>query len=397
MQRDGRLAGPDVMRAAACLLVLAHHLVLRIDISQTGPGMQSALVTARFGNFGVAIFFVLSGYLLARPFWSALDGGCPMPGVKTYVVRRAARILPGFWVALTAGFILSITLFGHPPTADLGLRYAAGFFLMSQWHWRTFFPVEGNGPLWSIPFEATCYALLPLCMVALYRFGGVLPRFGTRLLWLGTIAAVLVFHWLIVNSLQPDDVQRGWAFGMLGGAKEWMPRYNPIGFFAIFALGVLASGIETMLPRGKAALFDVLACLGIAGGATALVSAAGGTWEAYGWLGIPYSFPLFPIAIALALVALARSLWLGNVLDHRAIGFIAKISFGIYLWQDPIISAVKVIFPLAFGPLGGNLLFGWLLWSLVAAALVFVVASLSYAFIERPVLLKANALPRSAA
>lgn len=147
MQRDGRLAGPDAMRAAACLLVLVHHLVLRIDISQVNPGVQSALVVARFGNFGVAIFFVLSGYLLARPFWSALDGRRPMPDMKTYVVRRAARILPGFWVALTAGFILSITLFGHPLTADLAIRYAAGFLLMSQWHWRTFFPVEGNGPL----------------------------------------------------------------------------------------------------------------------------------------------------------------------------------------------------------------------------------------------------------
>jgi peptidoglycan/LPS O-acetylase OafA/YrhL len=382
------------MRAAACLLVLAHHLVLRIDITQASPGVQSALVIARFGNFGVAIFFVLSGYLLARPFWYALDGGCPMPDTKTYVVRRAARILPGFWVALTAGFILSITLFGQPPTADLAIRYAAGLLLMSQWHWRTFFPVEGNGPLWSIPFEATCYVLLPLCLFALYRLGRTLPRFGTRLLWLGVIAAVLALHWVIVNSLQPDNVQRGWRFGMLGGAKEWMPRYNPIGFFAIFAISVLASGIETMLPRGKAAFFDMLACLGIAGGATILASAAGGTWEAYGWLGIPYGFPLFPAAIALTLVALAHSLWLGDLFDHRAIGFIAKISFGIYLWQDPIISAMKVIFPSAFGPLGSNLLFGWLLWSLVAAALVFVMASFSYFFVERPVLLRANALSR---
>ncbi len=394
MQRDARLAGADVMRAVACLLVLAHHLVLRIDISQASPGVQSALIIARFGNFGVAIFFVLSGYLLARPFWRALDGHCAMPDIKTYAIRRAARILPGFWVALTAGFILSITLFGHPPTADLAMRYAAGFFLMSQWHWRTFFPVEGNGPLWSIPFEATCYALLPLCMFALCRFGRVLPRFGTRLLWLGVVAAVLALHWLIVSSLQPDDVRRGWEFGMLGGAKEWMPRYNPIGFFAVFALGVLASGIEIMLPERKAVFFDILACLGIAGGATALASGAGGPWEAYGWLDIPYDFPLFPAAIALTLVALAHSLWLGDFLDNRAIGFIAKISFGIYIWQDPTISAMKAIFPAAFGPLASNLLFGWLLWSLFAATLVCVMASFSYIFVERPLLLRAHAVPR---
>lgn len=394
MERDRRLAGADAMRAAACLLVLIHHLVLRIDINQVDPAAQSALVIARFGNFGVAIFFVLSGYLLARPFWRALDEHRPLPGMKTYAIHRAARILPGYWVALTAGLVLSITLLGDPPTAELGMRYAAGFLLMSQWHWRTLFPVEGNGPLWSIPFEATCYVLLPAFMLALHHFSRPLPRLSMRLLWLGAIATALIVHWLIVNALQPDHMQRGWQFGMAGGAKEWMPRYNPIGFFAIFALGILASGVETILPKRRAALFDVLACLAIAGSAAALVSSAGGPWEAYGWLGIPYSFPLFPIAIAVALVALARSLWLGNCLDSRAVRFTAKISFGIYIWQDPVISAVKALFPSAFGPISDNLLYGWLLWSLLAAALVFVTGSLSYVFVERPVLVKVHAVPR---
>ncbi|WP_455874024.1 acyltransferase family protein [Rhizobium yanglingense] len=394
MERDRRLAGADAMRAAACLLVLIHHLVLRIDINQVDPAAQSALVIARFGNFGVSIFFVLSGYLLARPFWRALDEHRPLPGLKTYAIHRAARLLPGYWVALTAGFVLSITLLGDPPTAELGMRYAAGFLLMSQWHWRTLFPVEGNGPLWSIPFEATCYVLLPAFMFTLHHFSRPLPRFSTRLVWLGAIATALALHWLIVNALQPDHVQRGWQFGMAGGAKEWMPRYNPIGFFAIFAIGILASGVETILPKRRVALFDVLACIAIAGSAAALVSSAGGPWEAYGWLGIPYCFPLFPIAIAVALVSLSRSLWLGNCLDSRAVRFTAKISFGIYIWQDPVISAVKAQFPSAFGPISDDLLYGWLLWSLLAAALVFVIASLSYIFIERPVLLRAHAVPR---
>jgi peptidoglycan/LPS O-acetylase OafA/YrhL len=60
----------------------------------------------------------------------------------------------------------------------------------------------------------------------------------------------------------------------------------------------------------------------------------------------------------LALVSLAHSLWLGSFLDNRAVRFTAKISFGIYIWQDPVISAVKVLFPCAFGPIGNNLLFG---------------------------------------
>ncbi len=85
---------------------------------------------------------------------------------------------------------------------------------------------------------------------------------------------------------------------------------------------------------------------------------------------------------------------LGTVSIVERSGFTAKISFGIYIWQDPVISAVKAQFPSAFGPISDDLLYGWLLWSLLAAALVFVIASLSYIFIERPVLLRAHAVPR---
>jgi len=161
MQQQDRVAGADFLRATACLLVLIHHLVLRIDLNKT-EGFQPALTALRFGNFGVAIFFILSGFLLALPFWHSLDAGYAMPDLRTYVLRRAARIVPGYWVALTAGFILSITLLGHALTPELVMRYVSGLLFMSQWHWRTFFPVEGNGPLWSISFEVTSYVLLPL-------------------------------------------------------------------------------------------------------------------------------------------------------------------------------------------------------------------------------------------
>ncbi len=95
-RRDRRLAGADAMRAAACLLVLIHHLVLRIDINQVDPAAQSALVIARFGNFGVSIFFVLSGYLLARPFWRALDEHAPIAGSEN--LRHTSCGTPPAWL-----------------------------------------------------------------------------------------------------------------------------------------------------------------------------------------------------------------------------------------------------------------------------------------------------------
>lgn len=383
MQQQDRVAGADFLRATACLLVLIHHLVLRIDLNKT-EGFRPALTALRFGNFGVAIFFILSGFLLALPFWHSLDAGYAMPDLRTYVLRRAARIVPGYWVALTAGFILSITLLGHALTPELVMRYVSGLLFMSQWHWRTFFPVEGNGPLWSISFEVTSYVLLPLGFLWLFA----IPEkrrtpLITRLAWLAIIAVALLAHETFRTLVPPNEIDRGWQYGMQGGAKEWMPNYNPFGFFAIFALGALAAGLHTILPRKRQILFDIIAfaCLVIAG--LQLPLSAGGPWEAYGWLGIPYVFPLFPLMTAVALVALSRSTLLAALLDNAFVRFTATVSFGIYIWQDIVLTTMQTISPAIFGIGKDNPLRDWLIGSALATTIVFLLASLSYFALER--------------
>ena len=109
---DSRLNGADFVRAAACLTVLFHHLAQRMSWQDKLGGVEWFRVFAQIGTFGVAMFFVLSGFLLSRPFWQALDRGEPAPSLRVYAMRRAARILPGFWLALLVSFVLSITVFG---------------------------------------------------------------------------------------------------------------------------------------------------------------------------------------------------------------------------------------------------------------------------------------------
>jgi peptidoglycan/LPS O-acetylase OafA/YrhL len=144
------------------MIVLAHHVAQRVSPDALGEWSQASIYVQMFA-MGVGAFFVLSGYLLARPFWTALDAGEPMPSIRTYALRRAARILPGFWLALTVTFLLSFLLLGTVLDGTLVLRYLAGLFLVADLHWVTWFPVEFNPPLWSIGCEITSYALLPLC------------------------------------------------------------------------------------------------------------------------------------------------------------------------------------------------------------------------------------------
>lgn len=387
MQEERRLAGADFLRAMACLLVLVHHLTLRMNMYKAPEDMAAALNILRFGNFGVAVFFVLSGFLLAHPFWRALDAGAPMPDLRNYTLRRAARILPGFWLALTVAFVLGLTLFERQITSELVLRYLSGLLLVSQWHWRTFFPVEDNGPLWSIPFEVTSYILLPLGFLLLFPLRRLIAQpLALRLAWVAVIALVLVVHVAILAGFPLDPEGRGWEYGMQGGAKAWMPRFNAIGFFAIFALGALAAGVEIILSSQRRLLFDIAAIAALAVAAWRLAGSVGGPGEAYGWLGLPYDFPFFPLAAAIALVALTRSRFLAALLDNAPLRYTAKISFGIYVWQEVVLRVMQQLSPNAFGVGVENVFAVWLLSCAIAVPIIFLIASLSYILIEKPVI-----------
>jgi peptidoglycan/LPS O-acetylase OafA/YrhL len=118
---------------------------------------------------------------------------------------------------------------------------------------------------------------------------------------------------------------------------------------------------------------------------TGLITSRGGDWEGYGWLGIPYGFPIFPLAIATALVTLPRSVLLG-ALDSTFFRYTATVSFGIYIWQDVVISLTMEFLPSSFGTGAQSAITGWLLSCVAVACLLYAVASLSYFLLERPVL-----------
>jgi peptidoglycan/LPS O-acetylase OafA/YrhL len=384
------LLGADFLRAAACLIVLFHHLALRLSTGEISPALQVFRTFAHNGTFGVAIFFVLSGFLLARPFWQALDKGQPMPSPGTYAMRRAARILPGFWLALTVTFVASIAIFGAPPDGALVLRYIAGLLLVADWHWLTFFPVEVNGPLWSISFEVTCYVLLPLGFALLFWCAS---RTGwrSRMLWLGVIALALLGQWLIVNHLPVDPVRRGWDSGLVDLASRWMPRYNPLGFFVMFAIGSLAAGLQVRWRKYRSLTFDVLALIGL-GLTVSLFAANADAREAsvFGWLDIPYDFPWLVLTTGLVLCAAPSSRYVGRVLDNPPSRYIARISFGIYVWHSLVIEIAQKYWSPDFRLFAMDDPIMFTATSVVITALSIIIAHLSYHFIERPIILWAR-------
>src|SRR3954453_19560270 len=159
MERPHREATVDGLHALAALAVLVYHVAL-MCVGTERPHAWLVLTL----NDGVAVFFVLSGYLLYRPFAAAHAAGRPWPSTRTFAVRRLARILPAYWIP--------------PAFFGLGLREV----FPDDW-WRFFgllqiydpsTVLDALGPAWSLCVELSFYAALPL----LARLGGwhPLPR-----------------------------------------------------------------------------------------------------------------------------------------------------------------------------------------------------------------------------
>jgi peptidoglycan/LPS O-acetylase OafA/YrhL len=119
----------DPLRALAALAVVVTHTA-----QLGGFNKEHALGawTVRLDS-GVAIFFVLSAFLLYRPFVRARLDGAPPPGVLAYARRRALRILPAYWVCVLALGLLDAQ---HTPGV-FGERWWVYWGLLQSWSKET--------------------------------------------------------------------------------------------------------------------------------------------------------------------------------------------------------------------------------------------------------------------
>jgi len=223
----------DGLRATAALLVMVFHVsgsvAYFVEPLKRLPGdtrgiWTAAGVLARFGNWGVAIFFVLSGFLLYRPFADAWLAGRPTGSLRSYFSRRLLRIVPAYWVALTV--YLFVIRHGAAPLGGRGSYWL--FYLFAQ-NYKTGYVDRGGGlaVAWTLCIEMSFYIVLPLLALALRS---VSPTRWTvsRRAWaqVGAIAGVsLATVWLRWWVIQAHPLQ-----------TFWLPAH-----FAWFGLGMIAA------------------------------------------------------------------------------------------------------------------------------------------------------------
>jgi peptidoglycan/LPS O-acetylase OafA/YrhL len=388
MNRASRLTGADGIRAIACLMVMAHHAFQRLAPWPLPAGSQELQLFFLTGAAGVGVFFVLSGFLLSEPFWRAWADGDERPSLRTFAVRRWARIAPAFWLNLVLVFGLSLVLVPNVPNSLL--RFLAGMTFTSSLSWQTFFPVDINLPLWSIGYEVFSYAMLAASVFIWFRLPIRKTLLRGLVYWVLVLAAVLILHSLLLVVGQTDAAGKGWEYGPYGGAKYWWPDYNPIGFFAIFIVGILAAGISTAMGRWLSNLydpalwpFDIL----VVG---ALCVAFLMLWDVRAEPDFGFSFPTmleffpyFPVVVGAILALSPHTQTVGKLLDNRTFRFIATISYGLYIWHYALLELARLTLWPDFGTYGVMDAMDWFLRIVGVYALAFLLATLSWYLFEK--------------
>jgi peptidoglycan/LPS O-acetylase OafA/YrhL len=381
---DNRVNGADGFRAIACILVLFHHAFQRMAMPWIASPVQNALhyIFLR-GEVGVSIFFVLSGCLLSMPFWSHRVNGTPLPKLVHYARNRLARIAPGFWAAMIVSTFVGAWAF-H--TSINWVHFWSGMTFTNSFYYKTLFPSDYDGVLWSIGIEVFCYAVLPFIIFSILKFSKSLKGtvFGL-FLWIGFLQALQPF---IIKHFMTGFAFKGWDYGLVGGAKFWMPYWNPICFLSQFMIGSAAALLICIERKNhflKRWVWDVICLLsGLAAFALVLIRENPGNPDT--WTHQPYVSPFYAILIAIALLASASSLFIYKVLDNRFFKKVAKLSFGLYLWHLFIVTVMQMTIAKDFNGGSNPDTFRWLDDVCLAYGLAWIVASLSYKYFEKPIL-----------
>jgi peptidoglycan/LPS O-acetylase OafA/YrhL len=369
------------------------------------------------GSTGVDLFFVLSGYLLARSFLRADFLGRPVPDTREYMLKRILRIGPPYWVTLfTVVFLATPSLIA--PQAVYSVNGAICFVAHIFFGQTIFLPAFGSWmvetPFWTLTIEMIFYLTLPWLVFAFLKRR-----------WLVTlpIALCISVGWLylarhrlgfLVVFLQEHSLWQGWADEMV----RFFLSHTFLAHLFHFAVGMTISNVVVRrelgwrpspifksLTSGTAGLLYFV--LGVAwvvlwqyrhgqssisnGWADPLAYMRSDSAEAREY----YFLEEVPFAVGYGLMLLGACLGplgLRRLFSFGPACFIGVIGYSVYLLHMPLIWHINRL-PF-MDALGGSV---WRLLALgsYAALATLIFSTAFYVFIERPSMSAAKRVKRA--
>ena len=370
----------DGYRAIAAFMVLTTHVAFNTGEIRT-PVLGPLLGRM---DFGVTLFFLLSGFLLYRPWARAAMTATSGPGVGGYALRRAARILPAYWAMVIFTLLLlpeiqPVRWQAWPVHLGLLHIYVPGFTL------------EGLTQTWSLATELAFYILLPVIAWIAGRRGRGNPDASARF-QLTVLAVAVLIAWAFTVMRVTG------ALGLSTITGYWLP-----GFLDWFAIGMAAAVIQVRLSQGGAptwmlsmrqiaqatgwclliaAGLAVIAATPIAGPLTFDPAEPNSLVIKHVLYGVIATFLLLPgfLGVGDTRDEVSPHSWWAAILANPIVVYLGTISYGVFLWHLVLLRFIQ-------NALGLQVFSGgfWIVWPLVVLASI-AVASASWFILERPVL-----------
>lgn len=319
----GSLTG---LRAVAASAVFVRHIEHWVGGTSIGDAWRSVHYVA---ICGVVSFFVLSGFLLAQP-------GAQRGGLGGFWLRRAARILPVYWLSLLVMTAFTVYFDDSNPLLR-PLNVLANVLLVQSWGPRGT-EASINLPAWSLSVEVLFYALLPLLIGPLRRVITGAPAWTLAALVVLTQLGAVAIHQGWVTSAFPPAYLPVFLLGVHAAVQpaRWQ-RVRPL-----LAAGVVAVALALSVPFdyfgvAAVALTILIGALANAdregrGGALARLSARRfGVWS--------YAFFLLHVPVGIVLVKFVSAptnavIGIGFAVLQFALSWLAA-AIVFHYWEEP--------------------------------------------------------------
>jgi peptidoglycan/LPS O-acetylase OafA/YrhL len=328
-----RLHSLDGLRAISILLVLIGHLAGTVD----APALLTPL--HNLGNFGVKIFFVISGFLITLLLLDELRrrGGIDM---RRFYLRRCCRIFPAFYFFI--GCVVLANAGGYLDLYPNDVLHAATF-TMNYHHERAW----ALNHTWSLAVEEQFYLFWPLLLLLL----GVRRALICAVLLVIAAPLIRAIMWYALDASVSamtrefqavgDAIATGCLLAVLQHRGVSMPDWFQSRSFLLVPLSLFV--VPALLYKLEPALYYTL------GQSYVNLTAAMVIWRC---INVDHG-------TSYRILNLPPVIWLGS------------LSYSLYLWQEPFLNSWSTVW---FAAWPVNLL------------LAFTGAIISYYLVETPFL-----------
>lgn len=369
----------DGIRALAVLVVVWFHFWQQSWIIPH-IGDVSLDWIPRTGYLMVDMMIFMSGFCLFLPYARKMVYGERAQSVSEFYVKRAARILPSYYIAVAVALVFALAMGAYASNQDMLKDLFAHIFLVHNFFPETYVMTKLNVVLWTVAVEAQFYLFFPLYAKAFQK--------KPILTYLGMIAIGLSGSYLIGQNF--DTINQSLYVN------------HVLTFAGVYANGLLAAWLYMVITKnrkrkaaeGIAGAVIACACVYVYYLLTAQLRASdnGQKWQVENRFLLSLLFMVFVLAVIFS----AR--WFRKIFDNRIMAFLAGISYNLYIWHQYIAVKLKEFrIPFWEGDTPPNQL-GDTVWQwqymILCIILSLLVATAMTYLVERPLAKKILALYR---